>query len=169
MVECHYNMIQYDILLHAVLQKQIQDINHSLCSKKTPHTSAYGVSVVIILEKIDPVIMALYCINSPQPLLHYLNSMEINPVHPCQGARWYILIMCCSVHGISSLESEIRITHWRSEAGNAYLCNANGRHGSNHAFTGNVIKKSKCPIDFVIWYCFAFSFITQFCCYEKYI
>ena len=44
----------------------MQNINQSLCSQKTPHTSSsqasYGVSIVRVLETIDRIVMALHCI-----------------------------------------------------------------------------------------------------------
>ena len=61
-VECRYNAVQYNMILHTSLQKLGQNINHWLKPQKTPHTSpwraSYGMSFVNILDKIGRVITA---------------------------------------------------------------------------------------------------------------
>ena len=64
-VGCHYNAVLYNTTLHITLQWQRQNTNQGLRSQKTPHISpwrtSYGVSIVMILVKIDGVITALRC------------------------------------------------------------------------------------------------------------
>ena len=56
-VECHYNILQYNMVLHTLLQELRQNISQRLNPQKTPHTSpwwaSYRVSFMNILEKID--------------------------------------------------------------------------------------------------------------------
>ena len=56
-VECHYNVVEFNMVLHTSLQEVRQNINQRLNPQKTLHTSpwraSYGVSFVNILEKID--------------------------------------------------------------------------------------------------------------------
>ena len=65
-VECRYNAVKFVTILHSALQWQWQNVSQTLDSQNTPHTSpsraSYGVSFVSILEKIDRVLMAPYCI-----------------------------------------------------------------------------------------------------------
>ena len=66
-VECRrYNAVQFITILHRILQWQQQNIYHISNSQQTPHTSpsraSYGVSIMIILKKIDRVITASHCI-----------------------------------------------------------------------------------------------------------
>ena len=57
---------EYNAIFHAALYWLLQDINPSLSSQKTLHSSpsrvSYGVSIVRILEKTDHVITASQCI-----------------------------------------------------------------------------------------------------------
>ena len=65
----HYNMVQYDMILHTALQWLRQTWTQNLKSlthtQKTLHSSplwaSYGVSFVMILENIESVITALHC------------------------------------------------------------------------------------------------------------
>ena len=61
-VECLYNAVQYNMVFHSPLNWPTQNINQTLDSQKTLHSSpsraSYGVSIVNILEKIDRVITA---------------------------------------------------------------------------------------------------------------
>ena len=65
-VECRYNAVQYNKILHTSLQWRGQNINKRLNLQKTHHTSpyraSYGVSFVRIFDKIDRVITAPHCI-----------------------------------------------------------------------------------------------------------
>ena len=58
-VECRYNRVQNNMIMHTSLQWPRQNINQSLHSQKTPHLSpsqvSYRVSLVRILENIDHV------------------------------------------------------------------------------------------------------------------
>ena len=64
-VECRYNAVQYNKILHTSLQWRGQNINKRLNLQKTHHTSpyraSYGVSFVRIFDKIDRVITAPHC------------------------------------------------------------------------------------------------------------
>ena len=55
-VECHYNAVQYNMVFHSPLHWPTQNINQTLDSQKTLHSSpsraSYGVSIVNILEKL---------------------------------------------------------------------------------------------------------------------
>ena len=66
-VECRYNAIQYNMIFHTPLHWLTQNINQALHSQKTLHISpswaSYGVSIVMIWEKIDRIITAPHCIN----------------------------------------------------------------------------------------------------------
>ena len=66
LVECRYNAVQYIMILHTTIQRQEQNINKISKSQKTPHITplraSYRVSVVRILQNIDRVIKAPYCI-----------------------------------------------------------------------------------------------------------
>ena len=59
-------VVQYNMILDASLQWQMQNINQAMSPQKTPHTSpwrvSYGVSFVRMVEKIDHVIMVPHCI-----------------------------------------------------------------------------------------------------------
>ena len=61
-VECRYNAVQFITILHTALQWQHQNINQTSKLQQTLHTSpsraSYGVSIMMILKKIDRVIMA---------------------------------------------------------------------------------------------------------------
>ena len=63
--ECHYNTVQYNMILHKSFHLLRQIVNQRLKPQKMPRTSpwrvSYGVSVMNTLEKIDRVIMVLYC------------------------------------------------------------------------------------------------------------
>ena len=63
-MECHYNVVQYNIMLLAYLLWLRQDMNHSLMSQKTRHFSperaSYGVPYVRFWGKMDRVTTALY-------------------------------------------------------------------------------------------------------------
>ena len=52
---CRYNAAQYNMIFHTALQWLKQNMNHSLNSQQTPHSSplraSYGVSIVGIFEK----------------------------------------------------------------------------------------------------------------------
>ena len=61
-VECGYNVVQYNMVLHTSLQEVRQNINQWLNPQMTSHTPPYGMSFVNILEKIDCVIPRLQCI-----------------------------------------------------------------------------------------------------------
>ena len=65
-VGCHYNMIQYIMLLFTALQILRQYINDSLNSQQTPHISpsqmSYGMFVDSNLDKMDCIQTALYYI-----------------------------------------------------------------------------------------------------------
>ena len=69
-VECRYNAMQYNTIIHTSLQWPRQNLNPGLHSQKTLHTSpswaSYGVYIVIALEQTDRVITALhhtwYCV-----------------------------------------------------------------------------------------------------------
>ena len=74
-VECHYNVS------HIIAGTEAE--YHRLKSQKTPHTSpyqmSYGVSFVIILQKIDHVIKAPHCIIYRTEQIH----------QQAQCWRWY--------------------------------------------------------------------------------
>ena len=69
-VECRYNAMQYNTIIHTSLQWPMQNPNQGLHSQKTLHTSpswaSYGVYIVNIFEQTDRVITALhrtwYCV-----------------------------------------------------------------------------------------------------------
>ena len=65
-MECRYDAVQYNKILHTSLQDLRQNINQRLNPQNTPHSSpvgaSYGVSLVNIYGKIDCIIMALHCI-----------------------------------------------------------------------------------------------------------
>ena len=63
-VECRYNAVQHNTILHATLQWLKSNINHNSNPQKTPQRASYGVPVVRVLEKIDRVITALLCIQN---------------------------------------------------------------------------------------------------------
>ena len=67
-IECRYNVVEYIMILHTILQWQQQNINHTLNPQKASHISpshvTYGISVVRICEKIDCVKTALHCIQN---------------------------------------------------------------------------------------------------------
>ena len=79
-VECRYNAVQYNKILHTSLQWRDQNINKRLNLQKTHHTSpyraSYGVSFVIILDKIDRVITTPHCIS------HFLVESELIHLYP---------------------------------------------------------------------------------------
>ena len=58
-VECCYNMVQYNMILHTSLQWLRQNINRSLNS---PLWMSYGMYFARIWEKIDHVITAPHCL-----------------------------------------------------------------------------------------------------------
>ena len=69
-VECCYNMVQYNMIIHTSLQELLrQNINHRRNPQKTPHTSpwrvSYGVSFINFLEKIEntPLYMGQVTVN----------------------------------------------------------------------------------------------------------
>ena len=43
-VKCHYNAVQYNMILHEPLQELRQNINQRLSFEKKPYTSPYWVS-----------------------------------------------------------------------------------------------------------------------------
>ena len=64
-LEYRYNKVQYNMILYTWLQRLGQNMNVSINPQKTPHNSpwrvSYGMSFVMILEKIDRVITAPRC------------------------------------------------------------------------------------------------------------
>ena len=64
-VRCRYDAVKYVMILRTILQNQQQNINHTLNSQKTTHTSpsraGYGESILRTLEKIDRVITTSHC------------------------------------------------------------------------------------------------------------
>ena len=68
-VECHYNAVQYFMILHTTILWQEQNWNQISKSQKTPHTSPLrargGMSFPRILGKIDRAITAPHCIHIP--------------------------------------------------------------------------------------------------------
>ena len=76
-VECHYNVIQYNMIMHTSLLWLSQNINESLNPQKTPHISPYranyGVSFVMILVKIDHVI------TTPHYSFFVIHAIDILP------------------------------------------------------------------------------------------
>ena len=62
-VESHYNAVQYNMILHTLLQWLRQSMNHGWTHKIHPIArSNYEMYIVRIREKIDRVITAPYCI-----------------------------------------------------------------------------------------------------------
>ena len=81
-IECHYNAVQYNMILHTSLWWLRQNINESVNPHMTPHSSpwwaSYGVSFVTNLEKIDHIIMAPYCSlpSVQQPAITWTNDIN---------------------------------------------------------------------------------------------
>ena len=59
-VECCYNAVQYNKILHTSLQWREKNINQRLNRQRHTYRASYGVSFARILGKID-FIMALHC------------------------------------------------------------------------------------------------------------
>ena len=61
-IECRYNVVQYYTILHSAQQWQKKNMHQNEQSQNWHHTSpsraSYGVSILLILEKIDRVITA---------------------------------------------------------------------------------------------------------------
>ena len=64
-VECHYNAVQHNMILHMARQWLRQNVHLRIYSQKAPHISpfraSYGLSFVRIWVKIDHVLTASYC------------------------------------------------------------------------------------------------------------
>ena len=79
-MEWHYNAVQHKMIFHTSLHWLTSNINKSLESQKKLHTSSsqasYGMSIVRNLEKINHVLMALYCIQVMPSPGHYNCSRE---------------------------------------------------------------------------------------------
>ena len=93
----HYDTVQYDMILQTSLQWLRQKVNQNLHSQKTPHTSpsqvSYGVPIVRILNKNDPMIMAPHWISSIKQLSFCKNwvMLVMNWLH----LLGYITIIIC--------------------------------------------------------------------------
>ena len=65
-VECYYDAVHYNMILHISLQELRQNINQKLNPLKTSYTlpwrAIYWVSFMNIFAKIDRIITALHCI-----------------------------------------------------------------------------------------------------------
>ena len=65
-VECHYDAVQFIMILHTALPCQQHNINETSNWQQTPHSppssASYEVFIVRIWEKTYHVIMTLYCI-----------------------------------------------------------------------------------------------------------
>ena len=81
-VECHYNAVQFIMILHIALQWQQQKVNQTSNSQQTPHTLPSwvrnGMSFVKILEKIDHIITHCPVIHSQITLAKLLANMSSN-------------------------------------------------------------------------------------------
>ena len=92
-LECHYNKVQFIMILHTALPWQPQNVNQNLNSQQTPHILpswvSYEVSFMGILEKIDPIT------NAP----HFIQYIAQNwPWYSLRGL--HIRITCFSLYGI---------------------------------------------------------------------
>ena len=113
-IQCHYNAVQFIMILQTVLQWQQQNVNQTLNSQQTPHTSpsraSYGVSIMRNLKKIGQVLMPPQCItlllkissaqlglimNSPQivPRRVWQDCEENPPAGSRQGSEPYYFMM----------------------------------------------------------------------------
>ena len=65
---CRYNMVRFITVSHTALGWQRQNMYQTLTSQQTPHTSpsraSYGMSIVRIWEKTDPILTSLHCFMS---------------------------------------------------------------------------------------------------------
>ena len=66
-MECHYKVVQYDMIWNTSTSLQWLSINQSVHPRNTSHISpwqvSYGMYFIRIWKKIDCVIMALHCIS----------------------------------------------------------------------------------------------------------
>ena len=93
-VECLYNAVQFTTILFMALRWQEQNLNHTLTSQHTPHSSPvramYGVSIVRILKKIDRVITAPLCI---QPIREAYKALPLNVRSIFSGMSYIHIIL----------------------------------------------------------------------------
>ena len=103
-LRCHYNVIQYSIILHPSLQWLRQIINQNLNTQKTSHILpsrvSYGVSFEMIFEKTVHVITALYCILMSRNYIkiHMEVHIYVSPRHSAPNE----LMDACKPIGVTS-------------------------------------------------------------------
>ena len=110
-VACRYNAVQYNMIFHMPLHWLMQNIDKSLDSQKTLHTSpsraSYQVSIERNLEKIDPVIAASHCTHKRQSGLRW--DMEC-PLWVDNLS--YIIRICSSPSYVYMISSTLRHDFW---------------------------------------------------------
>ena len=95
-VKCHYNVVQYNMMLHASLQWIMRNINQSWNTQKPLHIltyrGSYEVSFGRILEKIDHVITAPHC------TLVKIPNVSWSPSSGLHGGGWGCEVSCGGHH-----------------------------------------------------------------------
>ena len=96
-VECHYDSVQFIMILFIALRGQQQNLNQT-STQQTPHTSSsrmsYGVSIVMILEKIDCIIQWLSLESCHEPYAHQMKLWHIG-LSLCTFSRGNLLSKWC--------------------------------------------------------------------------
>ena len=122
-VECHYDTVQYNMILHISLEWLRQNTNQNLNTQNTPHTSPMGCLLSGIWRKLTALyITAPHCMFSQArelPTIHLV--AVVNPGIPMEwpgliSPAYFKVRKCCTSRPPSITAASLTSWGWRREA-----------------------------------------------------